>query len=125
MATTDHLLIKVGADAQGAHAVFDHLGKRVKGLSSEISSGLKGAIIGAIGIGSVAELVKSMVNFGEQIKIAADRLGVTVERVQQLRVAARHLGKDLEFFEVLQPKIEAFASKALGVGTKESIIAGR
>jgi len=117
--------IKVDADGAGFARTMEGIEKRVHGLSHEMSHGLKEAFIGFVGVGSVGMLVENMVSYAEEITRASERLGIATDRVQELRVAARHAGKDLSAFDAVFRNLDKTASKGLVQGSKEANIASK
>jgi hypothetical protein len=115
--------VTVGADGSGFERVMQNMEKRVHSLGHEVSHGLKEAFVGFVGAGSIGLLVENMVSYAESITRASERLGIATGRIQELRNAARHAGKDLDAFDSVFRNLDKSLSKSLVPGSKESNIA--
>lgn len=111
--------IKVSAKATQAEATFNQLKHSVKDLSHEVNSGLKDAIAGAFAVEAIKSLIESTVEWASEISKASDRLGVSVENVEALRIAAKEAGKSFQDIEGSLTKLEQAAAKALGGSGKQ------
>lgn len=104
---TTKIRVDVDADGAGFHRTMGGIETRVKSFGSSLKGHLATAF-GALGIGMMVHNISAFV---DEIQNAADRLDLTTTKVQELRVAARHAGKDLSFFD----KVFQNQDKVLGM----------
>jgi len=124
----DKVKIDITGDATQFERAMTGVEARLKGLAG-FGAAVKNSLAGLIGGGTIALLVNNMIQFGKSIQEAADRMGITIQRTQQWRVVARHMGRDLEFVESAMNKLNDAAVKgdkmhlfkALGLKTSEVI----
>jgi hypothetical protein len=117
--------IDISGDGSGFHKAMAGVEERLRGLKSKVGFSFGETFAALAGGATITAMIDNMANFAKEINNASRNLGVTTERVQQLRVAARHAGKDLSVFEGIFSKSESFASKALVPNSKEANIAAR
>jgi hypothetical protein len=108
----------INADGSGAEAALKSINRRVSNLSHELNSGLKNTIVEAFSVYAIGEAIKSMVEFADTTIKGAEGLGVTTDKFQALRIAAREANKDMALFERTFQGLEKAASGALGGDTK-------
>jgi hypothetical protein len=117
--------IDIRGDGSGFHKAMGKVEDRLKGLKEKVGFSFGETFAALAGGATIAAMVENMANFAKEVNNASTNLGVTTQRVQQLRIAARHAGKDLGVFEGIFTKSEGFASKALVPHSKEANIAAR
>jgi len=115
--------INIHANGSAAFATFNRLDAHVKGLAGNIGGTLKHAIIGIVGVGSFTALAHSMASFAEQVKNASNLLGLTTNRVQELRRIARESKLDFGIFSGVFRNVESFGRKGQVKGSKEANVA--
>jgi hypothetical protein len=120
---SSHVTFKLGGDTSGFDRAAGAIEKRVHGMSHRIGDTLKESFVGLVGAGSIGLLVENMISYAESITRASERLGIATDRIQQLRVAARHAGKDLDAFDAVFRNLDKSLSKSLVPGSKEANIA--
>jgi hypothetical protein len=106
--------IKLSSDTSRVDAGIAGVQRKISGLSSKMG----GAIAGLFSIGLITAGIKNMMDFADNIQEASDRLGVTIQRVQELQLAAKLAGKDIGLFEKAFQNIENAAQAAVGGNSK-------
>lgn len=101
--------IRLSSDTSRVDAGIAGVQRKIGGLSSRMGS----AIGGLFAIGTITAGIKNMIDFASSTQDAADRLGITIERVQELKTAAMLAGKDLGVFENAFKNIEIAAQAAV------------
>lgn len=117
--------IDVTGDGSGFHKVMSGVEHRIHGLKEKVGFSFGETFAALAGGATIVAMVDNMANFAKEINNASSNLGVATDRIQQLRTIARHAGKDLDVFQGIFTKSEAFASKALVPGSKEANTAAR
>jgi hypothetical protein len=113
------------ADGVGFEKVVASLEKRVHGLSHKVGHGLTEAFVGLIGAASFGALFESFVRFSDEIEQASKRIGITTDRVQELKKAGRDIGRDLGAFETVFNNLDKGARYALKPGSKQAAAASQ
>ena len=108
----------INGNANGALGAINSTQKAIHSLSNELNTGLRNTLIGAFSIEAIKEAVVSTIEFADNIKKTSDRMGVTTDNVQALRIAARDAGKDLGSVEKAFNSLEKSSRKALSGNTK-------
>lgn len=106
--------IKISANASQTLSTFNQVKGGARSLAKEVSGGLKDAILTAFSIEAIKGMIESTVEWADEIQKASQRLGITIENVQALRIAAREAGKSFQDIEGSLVKLEQAAAKALG-----------
>jgi hypothetical protein len=72
--------------------------KTVAGVQSAVT-GLKGMLVGALGAVSIGSIVKSMLDFGDNIQTTANNLNVSTDSAQRFAYAARNANVEMGAFQ--------------------------
>jgi len=99
----------IGGDASALEREFMRVGVMARGLGRSITS----SIMGAIGVAGMGMMVRSTVQFADELVNASKRLGVTIEQLQVLRELAKQNGAEFETMTKGLENIDAARSKAL------------
>lgn len=106
--------IRLSSDTSRVHAGIAGVQKRI---GSMVAAG-GAAIAGMFTVGAIVSAVKNMMEFADEVQSAAERLGVTIERTQELQLAAKLANQDISLIETSFKNIEKAAQDAIG-GNKE------
>lgn len=101
--------IRLSSDTSKVDAGIAGVQRKIAGLSSKLG----GTIGGLFAAGAIFAAVRNMMEYADSIQNASDRLGITVERVQELQLAAKIAGKELNVFELAFRNIDKAAQNAL------------
>lgn len=108
----------INGDSTGAKAALEGVEKGIHHLSHEINAGFRESVIGAFSLEAIKAATEATIDFAEQIKKSSERMGVTTDNVQALRIAARAAGKDIGFMEKAFQNLEKASTLALGGNSK-------
>jgi hypothetical protein len=91
MATREDVVIRFGGDAKGVDATLGKIRASVTGIASGLSSAF-GAIGIGVGVGALGAAMVETLNWADDLANTADRVGLTTEAVQALRLEVQHFG---------------------------------
>ena len=122
--------VTVDANAVGFHRTMQGAKKELKAFT-DMSHGLKGALMGALGGLTLGAIVDHMTDFAKSLEDVSKNLGVSIERAYELKKAALEAGKELGAFEKPKAAISKFmvglaggknriAAQELGIQGNES-----
>lgn len=92
------------ANASEFHAV-------ARGVEEQIGD-IKKALLGAVGIGAVSEMVSEAINFAKAANKSADELGTTLDRAIQLNHVMETIGKSGQDLVMSMGKVQTYMGKA-------------
>lgn len=84
--------VKIDADGTGFHKVMGGVKSSVAGLGAS----LKGALVGAIGVGTLGFIAKEMLNFGDEVRTIANNFDISTDAAQRFMWAARNANVEVE-----------------------------
>lgn len=111
------------ASAKSAAGKFS--GDLVGGWSKDIGSKLVGAFGFAAVVGSVIELGRRTIAYGDKVGDLSDQLGIATEDVQRLTIAGGKNGIEFETIAKALTRIGQARQKALGGDNKEQLLFAR
>jgi hypothetical protein len=106
------LMAELGLDGAG----FAQGLQRAEGAAKGFAQGLKGFVIGAIGITTVEQAISKTVQTAKELINTSERLAIAPERLQVLRQAAKESGTELEHLATVFERIDIARQKALTPG---------
>jgi hypothetical protein len=107
MATREDVLIRFGGDAKGVNATLASIRTSISGLSSMFASLGVG-----VGVGALASAFKDTLSWADDLVETADRVGLTTEAVQALRLEAELFGVSTEEVDSALTKFSINLGKA-------------
>lgn len=107
MATREDVLIRFGGDSKGVNATLAGIRSSVASLASFIPGALAG-----LGVGSLASAFKDTLSWADDLVETADRVGLTTEAVQALRLEAELFGVTTEEVDLALTKFSINLGKA-------------
>jgi hypothetical protein len=111
------MLMRIGADATGAQRVVAGIANGANKAFSAIGKELTNRLVGAFAAGAVIDRVagffKDTVDYADNLGDLAENLGITIEEVQRLEVAANLAGVRFSKLQVLLGKITAMQAQAI------------
>ncbi len=107
----------VGMDGSG----FEIGAKRVESVAAKLGGNiehhLKGAVVGAFGVAAIEEAIRRTIEFGAHINDVSKRLGMTAEKMQELRFAFTTEGGSEQGMVSFLERLSTSREKALGGNT--------
>lgn len=114
------LIAQLGLDATGFKVGLKQSESAVKGFSQSVNSNIKGALVGAFGIGAAIAATKSTVDYASSINDMAARMDIGVEAAQGLSYAVKQTGSNQGELESALKKTAIAQQEALG-GNEEML----
>ena len=85
--------------------------------SQRVLSGFSGALIGTIGVGSMIAYTKSVINTAAELGNVADKLGISTDKLEEMRFAAEQTGVSFQTLQMgLQRMVRRVGQAAQGTG---------
>jgi hypothetical protein len=110
---------KVSLDGSGFAAGLKQIEHSVK----ETAAALKESAIEAFGATAILELTKHTIELGEQIVDTSRRLGIGIEEMQELQMAAKLTGASVDDLTAFLEKLAVAKDKALSEGDSKMLAA--
>lgn len=111
---------KATLDGSGWQAGINTISKATKGFADNGLGAIKSQIVGAFSIAGISVLAKNTIDYAGHINDLSQRLGVSVERLQEFDFAAKQNGASVDSFAGFLEKLGAARSKALD-GNEEAL----
>lgn len=106
------LLAQLGLDKTGFDAALASADKSV----AKFGKGISGKLAGAFSAAAVVAYGRAIINLGSDVKTMADRLGVSVDAVQEFGMAAKISGGDFSTFADALEKLRVSSVKSAANG---------
>lgn len=110
------LIIEMAANTAHLHSDLEKAGQKVQQFADGVKNALAGLGVG-LSIAGLAEAVKEVSEYGEEISRAAAKTGMTTEQISGLRFAAKATGTE---FQSLQQGIVMFDKNVAGLSNTNS-----
>jgi hypothetical protein len=111
MASREDVIVRFGGDAKGVNATLASIRTSVSGLGSSLSSMAASFGVG-LGLGAVATAVKETLGWADDLAETADRVGLTTDAIQSLRLEAELFGVTTEEVDAALTKFSINLGKA-------------
>jgi hypothetical protein len=121
-AEREQSLKRIESAGERASSVLEGLGRQAELLRTDIRT-LGGALIGAATVGGLAAVVDRSMSTADAIGKTADKIGVGVEALQELRFAAKASGVEQTLDVALQRFTRRAAEAAQGTGEAKDALA--
>ncbi len=125
MASKGKVSFDFTANGAGVFRVTTALKKEMgelKSVAENALGGIKGAILGAVGIGTVTEMVTSAIEFGRELRKSSDELDVSIDRAAQLNEVMESVGKNSQDLVGSMGKVHKFMESADGDPNKMNLL---
>ena len=110
------LTAELGLDGTGFARGLSSAQHQAKEFGRTVADGLKGFVVGAVGIGTLEMAISKTVETATELVNASKQLGIGAEQIQVLRQAAKDAGSDLGTLEKAFEKIDEARERALSPG---------
>jgi len=106
------LMAELGLDGSGFEAGM----RKAEGTVHGLAEGLKGFVIGAVGVATVEQAISRTVESASELVDTSKRLAIAPEQLQVLRQAAKESGVEMEKLASAFEKVDIAREKALMPG---------